>query len=43
MRKTIREIVETYRLNNRNISKTARDLKISRSTVKRCNPGKKYP
>ena len=35
MRKTIREIVETYRLNNRNISKTARDLKISRSTVKR--------
>lgn len=35
MRKTIREIVETYRLNQKDISKTARDLNISRSTVQR--------
>lgn len=35
MRKTIKEIVEAYRANQGNISKTAKDLNISRTTVKR--------
>jgi transposase InsO family protein len=35
MRKTIKEIVEAYKTNQYNISKTARNLGISRSTVRR--------